>query len=194
MGEQLHHPLIARFLHWSWAAAMFLLGLSGLYIHQTDWMPFFGPIGAMDTARTIHFISMYVVVLLVVGRIYYSLASGDWRELLVRPSDLIDMRLVAAYYVGLLKTKPRWGKYNPGQRIVYTGLVPLLALQAITGFALYLLPGFDWVSSLFGSLVYVRFLHVLITWAFVSIVAAHIYLGALSGWSTLASMFTGKHE
>ena len=192
MAEELHHPLIARALHWSWAVAMFLLGLSGMYVHNPEWMPFFNAIGSMTTARAIHFAFMYVVAFLVIGRIYYAFAGGDYKDLMVRPRDFIDMRLVAAYYVGLLKPKPDWGKYNPGQRIVYTGLVPILAIQAITGFALYSLPGFDWVASLFGSIAYVRLLHLLISWVFVSIVALHIYLSLLAGWGTFSSMFTGK--
>ena len=94
----------------------------------------------------------------------------------------------------LLKTKPDWGKYNPGQRIVYSGWVPLLIIQAITGFALYLMPMFDWATSLLGGLVYVRVIHLLICWVFVGTVMVHIYMGAISGWSTLKSMITGKLE
>lgn len=194
MREQLHHPLIARVLHWSWVVAMLLLGLTGLYIWDPDWMSFFRSIGGMTTARLIHFISMYVVMFLVIGRIYYAFASGDYKDLMVRLRDFLDMRQVVAYYLLLLKTKPDWGKYNPGQRIVYSFLVPLLIIEGITGFALYLMPMFDWATSLLGGLVYVRVIHLIVTWVFVCIVMAHIYLGAIAGWSTLKSMITGRLE
>lgn len=194
MSEQLHHPLIARVLHWSWAVAILLLVLSGLYIHDPDWMPLFGAIGGMTTAKMIHFISMYVVIFVVIGRIYYAFASGDFKDLLVRPRDFLDMRRVGAYYLLLLKPKPDWGKYNPGQRLVYSFWVPLLIVQAITGFALYLMPTFDWATSLLGGLVYVRVIHFIVTWIFISTVTLHIYMGVIAGWSTFKSMITGRLE
>jgi Ni,Fe-hydrogenase I cytochrome b subunit len=40
MGE-IHHPITARVLHWCWAIAMFLLLLTGLYLHSPSWMPIF---------------------------------------------------------------------------------------------------------------------------------------------------------
>ena len=172
------HPLMARFLHWSWAFAMLLLGLTGFYIHDPDWIPVFN----MDTARLIHFIAAYFVIFLVVGRIYYAFAIGDWRDLLVRLKDPLEMRNVIAYYMGVKKDKPDWGKYNPGQRFVYFGWLPLLILQAFTGFALLEWTTFQWVTDALGGLVWVRLIHLLLTWGFVVSVMAHLYLGSLAGW------------
>ncbi|MCL0091472.1 cytochrome b/b6 domain-containing protein [Dehalococcoidales bacterium] len=149
MKEEIHHPAIARFLHWTWALAILLLGLSGLYIHEPNWMPLFGAIGGMTAARLVHFICMWVVMCLVAYRIYYSLASGDYKDLLLRVRDFWGLPRVAAHYLCLMKPKPAWGKYNPGQRITYNFWLLLIIIQIFTGLALY--HHLDWVTVLLGG-------------------------------------------
>jgi Ni/Fe-hydrogenase 1 B-type cytochrome subunit len=98
---------------------------------------------------------------------------------------ILDLIPVIKYYTFKIKWEPRQGKYNAGQRLVYTLICPsLLGLQIVSGIILYLLPGVAWV----------RGIHFIMMWLLIITVVVHIYLGAIHGWTLIKSMITGKLE
>ena len=181
MGE-IHHPITARVLHWCWAIAMFLLLLTGLYLHSPSWMPFFHD---LSYVWPMHLICGLVVIALVGLRVVYSIYSGDHKDLIMRVEHILDLIPVIKYYTFKIKWEPQQGKYNAGQRLVYTLIWPsLLGLQIVSGIILYLLPGVAWV----------RGVHFIVMWLLIITVVAHIYLGVIHGWTLIKSMITGKLE
>jgi len=171
------HTLITRILHAIHLIAIIILILTGFYIYAPLSFKIFSN---MDIARFLHFIFMYVLMATVIYKLYYSIAIGDFKNLLFNYQDLKDLPGVIKYYVfGIFKkkVKKKFGKYNAGQKLLYT-LWPILVLfQAITGFAMYFPEAFSGLIHMFGGLNHFRAWHVIGSWIFTITTAAHIYLG-----------------
>lgn len=193
MEKVYKHTVITRIMHWAHATSMVILALTGLQIYAPNSFHLFSD---MDWARYLHFIFMYLVVWTFIYKIYYVLITGEIKELLFTFKDLLELpALVSHYLYGIFagKKKKDWGKFNPGQKLIYTLWPILLLLQAITGFALYWPGLFSGFNDLLGGLGYVRLWHFCISWIFIISMAAHIYLGSTGAtfWDYYKSMFTG---
>ncbi len=192
-------PLPAVALHWVHLLSMALLLVSGWYIHS----PFFE--GGMGLMRYIHFISMYVVILVLVIRIYWAFfgAQADFHDFVVYQQENRGKFIpTLMYYMFLRKEHPATGKYNPLQKITYLTWPVLIILQALTGFALYsgdifgLSPlyaprAMSWLVDICGGLANVRIIHYLIMWVFILSVGIHIYLALAEDIKEFAPMFLG---
>lgn len=188
---QLYHTLTARILHWVNAAFIGLLIITGLYIRN----PFdFSLFANMDTARKLHFISMYFVITGTFLRVYYSCINRDYRGIFFRLRDFKLLPGVIRYYLFLSDSLPGKGRYNAGQKAIYNGWVLLILFQAATGLMLYSPEILTKYSSFLGGPVMVRQAHFLMTWLFIITTIVHVYFAFLSGWSVVKSMFTGVRE
>lgn len=189
--EKLYHTLTARVLHWSNAAIIGLLIITGLYIRDPISFNLFTN---MDTARKLHFICMYLILIVTFIRLYYSCINKDYRGVILRFRDIKQLPGVFKYYLFLSSKLPGKGRYNPGQRFLYNGWVLMILFQAATGFMLYSSENLVRYSPLLGGPVIVRQVHFLMTWAFIVTIAIHVYFAFLSGLSVVSSMFTGMLE
>lgn len=188
MRHVLYHTRTARILHWVNMFSVGLLTLTGFYIHDPV---NFGVFLNMDLARKLHFIFMYLAVYGVIIRIYYSIYSKDYKDILFMPGDFRGFPALAKYYLFLSKKAPDFGKYNPGQKLLYSSWSLLVFVQAVTGFALYVPDKLRWISFIFGGLIHVRQIHYIVTWVFVVTVGLHVYLAFVGGKYVLKSMITG---
>lgn len=188
-GLEYRHPGPVRFFHWWNAIAMILLGLSGFYIHTPHGFPVFP---SMDVARKIHFICMYAVAAGVIGRLYYAFVSRDYKNFRLRTADFGNMIKLMKYYLFISDELPDFGeKYNPGQKMMYFGFVPLIIIQGITGFILYWPTTFNHWAAAVGGMHVIRIIHYIVAWVFVYCVAAHLYLDFSEGWPSIMGMITG---
>lgn len=185
----LYHSAVVRMLHWLNAVSVVVLTLTGFYIH---WPLQFGIFSDMDTARKLHFIFMYIVSFSILWRVYYSWLSGDYKDIMFRAEDIRGFPALAKYYTFLSRKLPDFGKYNPGQKMTYTGWAFLMVFQAISGFILYWPTALGGTAALLGGLMVVRMVHYLVTWIFVATVGLHVYLSFLGGVTVLKSIFTGQ--
>ena len=188
---ELRHPLWLRLLHWSNMISITMLCLTGFYIHAPrtfGWL-----FATMDNARTTHFAFAMVLFVGVVVRLYMAFATGDWRNIVYEPiKDTKKFPSMIKYYLFLAKDHPYYGKYNPGQKGMYTGVFVLALFQVLSGFILYKPEYFaSWAYFLGGYLV-VRILHYIVTWIFILMVMIHVYLDVAEGIPVLMSIFTGK--
>lgn len=193
------HPLPAVALHWVHLLFMGLLFISGWYIHS----PFIA--GWMGIMRYIHFISMYVVVLVLIARVYWAFfgAPHDFGNFAIyQKENRGKFFQTLQYYMFLRKDHPVTGKYNPMQKMTYLLWPLLLVLQALTGFALYTGNIFGlsflyapsamgWLIDLCGGLANVRTIHYLIMWVFIITVGVHVYLALAEDIKEFGPMFTG---
>lgn len=196
------HPLTAVALHWVHLLSMGLLLVSGWYIYS----PFFA--GGMGIMRYIHFISMYIVILILVARIYWAFfgASRDFHNFgIYQRENRGKLFPTFMYYLFLRKEHPATGKYNPMQKMTYLAWPFLIILQALTGFALYTGNIFGlsflnaprvmgWLVDVCGGLANVRTIHYLIMWVFIVTVGVHIYLALAEGLEEFAPMFLGTQR
>lgn len=185
------HSIWIRLFHWINMISITLLIFTGFYIHAPQtWKWAFDN---MDNARMLHFAMAYVLTFGLIGRIYYAIVAKDAHNIVFSPvRDTLWMPSLLAYYLFLKDSHPYYGKYNPGQRGMYTAWVFMALVQIITGFILYAPNTFmSWAYGLGGYIV-VREIHYIVNWLWVFTIAIHVYLDLAEGLPGLLSMFTGK--
>ncbi|NLX01542.1 MAG: Ni/Fe-hydrogenase, b-type cytochrome subunit [Syntrophomonadaceae bacterium] len=189
--EKRHSGLI-RFFHWINMISITTLILTGFYIHA----PLsFKVCSNMDNARMLHFAMAYILCFGLLGRVYYAIATGDWKNIWFDfKTDPKKFPSMTKYYLFMADDHPYYGKYNPGQKMMYTGWLFLGIIQVITGFILYKPQVLFWsqMGDYLGGDVAIRVVHLIVTWLFVLSVLAHVYLDISEGVPVLKSMFTGK--
>jgi Ni/Fe-hydrogenase b-type cytochrome subunit len=141
-------------------------------------------------------------------RIYWLVAGNQFERLKalfpVRPRDWVNMWKQVKFYLMIQPEKaPRYLGHNPLQQLSYTGLYAVAALMVLTGFTLYgqAEPGgffattFGWVAPLLGGMQMVRFIHHVLTWAFLIFLPIHLYLAIradhLERTGTISSIISG---
>jgi Ni/Fe-hydrogenase 1 B-type cytochrome subunit len=198
--KEANHSPQAVAMHWAHLAAMAVLLISGWYINS----PFFK--GGMGLMRYSHFIAMYIVILVLVVRVYWAFlgSSGDFHNFAPHQTENRGKLIpTISYYLFIRKNHPETGKYNPLQKTTYMFWPVLIILQALTGFALYTgnifgLPflhapdAMGWLVDLCGGLANVRIIHYLIMWVFILTVGVHIYLTLAEDIREFGPMFLGS--
>lgn len=184
------HSVWIRIFHWINMIAITMLILTGFYIHAPQSFRLFD---TMTTARTVHFCMAYLLCFGVVGRMYYMIVANDTKNLIYEPvNDTKKLPSMIKYYMFLADDHPFYGKYNPGQKAMYTGVFAMALVMIITGFILYKPLTFGFMAGWLGGFIVVRIIHYAITWIFVLCILAHVYLDVAEGIPILKSMFTGK--
>ena len=137
--------------------------------------------------------------------------------------DITTAPKVILYYIFVKPSKPHLGKYNVMQKGTYIIFVPLLILQALTGFSMLtftipftsglstfghagitpqdLLLGW-WLGTMLGSVDlagwYMRTAHYTITWLFIVLTTIHVYLSVTEDFPAFLDFFglgwTVRHE
>ena len=187
--EQRHSPWI-RICHWINMISITTLVLTGFYINSPLEFRLFNN---MDFPRMLHFIMAFVLCFGTLLRVYYAIATKDWKNIIYQPiKDTMKLPSMLKYYLFLSDSHPYYGKYNPGQKGMYTMWLALILVQIITGFMLYLPNSFVALGGALGGMMVVRLIHLVVTWLFVITVVLHVYLDVSEGVPVLKSMFTGK--
>jgi len=173
------HTVLTRIIHFVHLVSMVMLILTGFQIYAPGWFRLFP---TLEMARYIHFIFMYIIGWTFIYKIYYTVVTGEIKELLFNWRDFRDIPLLVKHYlydifVGIPSPK-HWGKYNPGQKMVYTLWPIMLLAQGITGIAMYFIPKFSAFNNFFGGLANIRAWHFVISWLFVLTTLLHFYLGS----------------
>jgi Ni,Fe-hydrogenase I cytochrome b subunit len=212
-------PAAPKIMHFQHVAAMIALAVSGMYIR----FPFFN--GGRWAMRWVHYIAMIIVIINLIARLWYAFASSrrDYKEFAITKRDITTAPKVILYYIFVKPSKPHLGKYNVMQKSTYIIFVPLLILQAITGFALltYVIPftqsityfghvgvtGRDvvvgwWLGTLLSSTDlagwYARTAHYIINWLFIILTTIHVYLSVTEDFPAFLDFFgldfAEKHE
>lgn len=222
-GEWPHHeggpiPATPKILHFQHVAAMIALAISGLYIRFPALIPFLHGEYARWAMRWVHYVAMIVVIVNLAVRLWYAFRSKrrDYREFVITMRDITTAPMVVAYYLFIIppEKKPHLGKYNVMQKVTYQTFVPLLIIQAITGFALltYVIPFTEsltvfghpgitprdlfvgwWLGPIVGSTDlagwYARTLHYLINWLFIVLTTVHVYLALSEDFPAFRDFF-----
>ena len=179
-----------RLWHWTMAAGIILLALTGLEIHYTGSFAFFG----LEYAVAIHNTLAAILVINAFLALFYHLTTGEIRQFFGFNRYFVKEAVVQAFYYvnGIFKGAPHpipksvERKLNPLQQVIYIGLLNiLLPFQVITGLLMW---GMN-ITSLAP-------VHHLGSWLFLSFLAVHIYL-TTTGHTVLSNvraMITGYDE
>lgn len=206
-------PFLPKYLHFQHVACMILLGLSGMYIRFVDRF-FIHATWTRDFLQVIHYVAMIIVTINLVWRLWYAFYSKrrDYKEFAITKRDVVNLFNVVMYYAFIKPSKPHLDKYNIMQKAVYIAFAPMLALQALTGFALLefwnipltrFIPGgpftmsqaiLGWnVGALVGDLALVvawtRVIHYTLNWLFIIFTTIHVYLSVSEDFPAFLNFF-----
>src|SRR5581483_10094232 len=199
-----------RVMHWAAALAIVVLALTGFYIGK----PYFVTGGEasshylMGWFRFIHFSAATVLVATAIVRIYWLVAGNKFERLPalfpVRPREWVNMFKQVKYYLMIRPEEaPQYLGHNPLQQLSYTGMYLVAAVMVVTGLMLYgqSNPGglwytlLQWAVPLLGGIQIVRFIHHVLTWAFLIFIPIHVYLAmradVMEHGGTISSIISG---
>jgi Thiosulfate reductase cytochrome B subunit (membrane anchoring protein) len=184
-----------RFWHWTQAALIIFLGVTGFEIHGS--IHFFG----YDQAVQYHNTASISFLVLVVFAIFWHFTTGEWRQYLPTWKNL---RAQAEYYIfGIFRNAPHptkktvLSKLNPLQKLVYAGLkVLVIPVMVLTGllYMFYRYPQrYEVLSLNIDGLQVVAILHTIGAFLLVSFFIMHLYLitTGRTVTSNLKAMITG---
>ena len=194
------HPLPAVAMHWVHMLSMLALIFSGFYIHA----PFFA--GAMSLMRETHFVAMFVLVATVVLRVYWAFAGAgsagsgsrrrvsDWRHFAPEKANHGEALETLKYYLFLRRSHPPTAKFNTLQKGTYALWLLLIAVQAVTGLAMWspTAAALQPLTYALGGVTQIRVDHYLVMWLFIVTLMIHVYLSMAEAWVQVAIMFLWK--
>ncbi len=197
------HPLVFVMTHWINLVCMAMLIFSGFYIH----MPFFA--GFMGTARGMHFVAMWVLIINLTVRIVLAFSVKTTNMLGVRGPVETDIKNwlpqeankhqfleTIKYYLFLRKESVISGKYGNLQKIAYLATVPLTFAMAYTGFAIYApfqqMALFKAGSDAVGGYMNMRLIHYFGMWTIILFTAIHAYLANIYSFAPSKLIFAWK--
>ena len=207
------HHWIVRLTHW--ATVLLLAGMitSGLQIYEAyarfgdkGSAAYVNPLegarfpatlrlgGWLAGALNWHFALMWPLVAFGLLYVCYLAASGEWRSLLFRPSDVPGAIQMMKYYLHLRKDHPPQGKHNPLQKLAYSSVVVLGVLAVLSGLSIYKPTQLGWLTTLFGGFQLARYWHFWIVWAFVAFSIVHVILVFVVDPASLRAMLSGWYR
>ena len=181
------HPLPVRIFHWTMFSCVAVLLATGLYIHEPpSWLQL--PIGL---ARKLHGLFAVMALANLFGQIYYYLVTTKFTEVLFLPRDWSNMRSFLRYYLFITDHHPNFGRYNPGQKALFTAWAVCLLIASVTGIGLFFPNETSGLQRLLGGLAVMRLVQYAIAMFFLGTIPLHLYLVFTEEPAKLQAMFTG---
>src|SRR5262245_34398920 len=190
------HPLALRIMHWVNAIAMIIMIASGWQIYNDSvllgWLRFSpwitigdGPEGALQW----HFAAMWLLMLNGIAYRIYGLATGRFRRKLlpISPREVIaTVRDALRFRLG----HDDITHYSAVQKLLYVGVIAIIIVQVLSGFAIWKPVQFSELASLFGSFQGGRIVHFIGMVLIVGFLVVHVALALLVP-KTIGAMLTG---
>jgi len=182
-----------RFWHWSQAALVITMLITGFEIH--------GYLGGFDfeTALLIHGYAAWFLITLWTFAIFWHFTTGEWKQYI--PTFKNITRVARHYAYGMFIGEPHpfhqtpQHKHNPLQRLAYLWLKLMINPLIWASGSLLLLFSYDWIrlSPLGISLTEVAWVHTAAAYMMLLFFIAHVYLSTTGGTplAYLKAMITG---
>ena len=197
-----------RIFHWIMVAMILVLFFTGLIITKpmnvSTTEPFFS-ITSIDLVRDIHFVAAFIFCASFILRIYgFIINKGDRLFPRVWEGHFYSETVEVALHYMLLKSHHASFLRNPLARMSYAALYVLVAIEILTGFAMYYMTNpsgtggmlFGWVNVLLGSEMMTHIVHHYVAWFIILFAIGHFYMVIraefMEGESEVSSMFSGK--
>lgn len=180
MAEMVRKSSVGEVLnHWLLAGSCILLIISG-YAFLFHIEAIGALFGGFDTMKTVHnYIGVIFIVSLLISMIHYLKDAFEY------DADDLQWFKVAGGYLSHKVKVPPMGKYNPGQKLYYLGIVAAGIAIALSGFGIWLMK--DNATVMLVS----HLVHNAAFCIFVIAVPVHIYLSTLANPGTFQIMVTG---
>ncbi len=187
-----------RFWHWTQAALIFFLALTGFEIH--DSIHLFG----FKKAVAFHRSASYLLLGLIAFSIFWHFTTGEWKQYIPTISKLKAQ--IHYYTLGMFKGEPHPTiktvnkKLNPLQAVVYLVFKLIMAPMVVVSGLLYMyyksFDENDIVVAIGIPLEWIAIIHTLGAFLLISFIVVHVYM-TTTGHSLTANikaMITGWEE
>ena len=187
-----------RFWHWTQAALIIFLSLTGFEVHGT-----FSILGFEQAAR-FHRVASWMLIGLIVFAIFWHLVTGEWRQYIPTTRKLADQ--IRYYSLGMFRgekhptKKTQLRKLNPLQRLVYLSfkliLVPITVISGILYMFHKTIDRNDMVVVQDISLDSLAFWHTLGAFLLMVFLVVHVYMTTTghTPTSNIQAMLTGYED
>ena len=188
------HPLPIRIMHWVWAPTIICMMLSGWAIYNASpSLPFTFPRwmtlgGWLAGGIAWHISVMWVLFAVGIAYLVYGSTSGHFARDFFPLGPRAVIRTMVAALTGRLGHS--LGHYNAVQKLLYLGVIVLLFIQIVTGFAIWKPVQLGWITDLFGGFPIARNIHLAAMIGLVLFLVVHLTLVAIFP-STLVAMVAG---
>lgn len=186
MPKQMVQPLPIRIFHWVQTVLIFLLLFTGFTFTYAGWINL-----PTRSVRLFHSTPGYLLAINFLAYIYYHVMSGLHSRVLFRPKDIKHVSSFIQYMTFQRASHPHYGKYNPGQKAMYTFWLFLILIMILTGIALFDPEKFGLIQRLVGGLSNLRVYHYFGAVLLACTVPVHIYLALTENPAKLQAIFTG---
>src|SRR2546423_6218 len=190
------HPLALRIMHWGNALAMIIMIGSGWEIYDDEvilgWLhfPHWATMGGgAEGALQWHFAAMWLLMINGLCYLIYGLATGRFRRKLlpVWPSEVIaTVRDALRFKLG----HDDITHYNAVQKLLYIGIIAVIIVQVLSGFAVWKPVQLSELAALFGSFQGSRIVHFIGMVLICGFLVVHVALALLVP-KPIGAMVTG---
>jgi Ni/Fe-hydrogenase 1 B-type cytochrome subunit len=167
--------------------AVSVLLFTGLYMN-TPWEMIQLP---LRTVRKIHTLFSFILITNLAGQIYYYLYTTKFTEILFFPRNWANVPSFIRYVLFITNSHPNYGRYNPGQKLLFSLWFLSVLLAAVTGMVLLFPDPANWLQRILGGLNVIRILHFGVAIFFAMSIPLHLYLVFTESPANLQAMFTG---
>ena len=197
-----------RIFHWIMVVSILILFGTGLLITKPMDVAATEPYlttTTVDLVRDIHFVVAFIFTASLILRIYgFIINKGDRLFPRVWEGHFYEETVDVALHYMLLKPHHASFLRNPLARMSYAGLYVLVAIEILTGFAMYFMTApsatggklFGWVNTILGSEMMTHYVHHYVAWFIILFAIGHLYMVVraefMEGESEVSSMFSGK--
>ncbi len=187
-----------RFWHWTQAALIFFLAVTGFEVHGN--IHIFG----FEHAARFHRYASWLFIALIIFAIFWHIVTGEWKQYIPTFKNLREQ--ITYYTIGMFKgeshpvKKTELSKLNPLQRIVYLGfkllLVPLTVISGLLYMFHKTIDKNDIVVIRDISLESIAFWHTLGAFLLMVFLVIHVYMTTTgkTPTSNIKAMITGYEE
>lgn len=187
-----------RFWHWSQAALIIFLAITGFEVHGT--FDIFG----FEQAARFHRVASWALIVLIIFAIFWHFATGEWKQYLPTTNKLKEQMLYYSY--GMFKGEPHptkkteLSKMNPLQRLVYLGfklfLIPVTIISGILYMFHKTIDANDVVVVEDIPLEGIAFWHTLGAFLLMVFLVVHVYMTTTghTPTSNIKAMLTGYED
>lgn len=180
-------PLAIRIFHWVMVVSVVILLSSGLYM-STPWEVLQLP---LRIVRKMHTLFASIIMVNLIGHIYYYLSTNKITEIIFSPRDWVNVPSFVRYVLFITKDHPNFGRYNPGQKLLFSLWFLSVLMLVLTGIILLFPDNAHWPQRLLGGLNTIRIVHFCLAIFFAMSIPLHLYLVFTESPANLQAMFTG---
>ncbi len=194
MKKVLIYKRYERFWHWTQAALILLLALTGFEVHGAYHLM------GYEEAVLIHRNLAWTFIILIVFTQFWNFTTGEWRQYI--PSMDMMKAQIEYYITGIFRHAPHptrktvYNKFNPLQRMTYFGLRLLIIPVVVFSGLLYMYYVYFVSKGVVGDLGPIAYFHTIGAFLLLGFVVAHVYLTTTGHkpLSAIKAMLTGWEE